>query len=126
LKNLQKTGIVRYFKIEEFDSPDKPGSGELMSKMLLEMLDELRGNCGFPLKINSGVRTEERNKAVGGSINSSHLKGLAVDIHCTESAKRFKIIDEALRLGFDRIGIAKTFIHLDIDLDKSPDVIWMY
>jgi len=117
---------VRYFKLEEFDSPDKPGSGELMSKMLLEMLDELRGNCGFPLKINSGVRTEERNKAVGGSPNSSHLKGLAVDIHCTESAKRFKIVDEALRVGFDRIGVAKTFIHLDIDLDKSPDVIWMY
>ncbi len=78
---------MRYFKLEEFDSPDKPGSGELMSKMLLEMLDELRGNCGFPLKINSGVRTEERNEAVGGAVNSSHLKGQAVAFHCPQSPK---------------------------------------
>ncbi len=49
-----------------------------------------------------------------------------VYIECTESAKRFTIVDEALRLGFDRRGVAKTFIHVDIDLDKSPDVIWMY
>jgi len=118
--------MMRYFKIEEFDSPDKPGSGELMDKGILTMLDELRSNCGFPLKINSGVRTEARNESVGGSINSSHLKGLAADIHCTESAKRFKIIDEALKLGFNRIGIAKTFIHLDIDQGKTDNVSWVY
>ncbi len=116
---------MRYFKLEEFDSPDKPGSGELMDQSLLTMLDELRGNCGFPLKINSGVRTETRNEAVGGSPNSSHLKGLAVDIHCTESAKRFQIIAAALRLGFDRIGAAKTLIHMDLDPDKSHYINWM-
>jgi hypothetical protein len=28
--------------------------------------------------------------------------------------------------GIDRIGIGDTFIHIDIDEDKSPDVIWTY
>lgn len=123
---------MKYFTTSEFDSPDKPGSGSLMSKTIIEMLDDVRGKFGKPIVINSGYRTEEHNAKVGGkpkteiSKGSSHMYGLAVDIKCTNSTDRFHLIYLLQETGFQRIGVAKTFIHVDIDFDKSQEVIWTY
>ena len=116
-----------HFEISEFDSPDKKGSGKNMDKTLLSMLDEAREIAQTPFTINSGYRTKKRNKKVGGVNTSSHLKGLAVDIRCVDSRSRFLILNALKQVGlFHRIGISETFIHVDIDTDKSKDVIWMY
>jgi len=117
---------LKYFKLSEFDSPDKTGSGKNMDSTFLEMLENARENANIPFKINSGFRTKKRNKKIGGVANSSHLKGLAVDIKCVDSRSRFIIINSLLDSGFTRIGVAKTFIHVDLDYNKSPQVIWTY
>jgi len=117
---------MRYFKLKEFDSPDVKGSGQLMDSTLLSMLDEARHIANIPFKITSGYRTKERNKKVGGVKNSSHTKGLAVDIKCVDSRSRFIIINALEQVGFNRIGIGKTFIHTDIDIDKPKNVYWVY
>ena len=117
---------VKYFNYSEFDSPDVQGSGQLMDKTLLEMLNDVRDKFDKPIHITSGYRTPAHNEAVGGTENSSHLKGLAVDIACTNSTDRFDLINCLLDVGFSRIGIAKTFIHADIDPDKSKGVMWIY
>lgn len=117
---------MRYFTIDEFDSPDKTGSGTNMNKTLLSMLDEARAIAGIPFKINSGFRTEKHNKKVGGKKNSSHLNGLAVDIHCNDNGNRQIILDSLRDVGFVRIGIAKTFIHCDIDYSKRQKRTWLY
>jgi uncharacterized protein YcbK (DUF882 family) len=117
---------VRYFNYSEFDSPDVQGSGQLMDKELLDMLDDVRDKFDKPIHINSGFRTPAHNEAVGGTENSSHLKGLAVDIACDNSIDRFDLINCLLDVGFSRIGVAKTFIHADIDFDKSNGVMWTY
>ena len=117
---------LKYFKLSEFDSPDEPGSGSKMDKDFLEKLDYARGNAGVPFKINSGYRTKEWNFKVGGRVGSSHLKGLAVDIHCNNSKARFELVDILLDVGFNRLGIANTFIHADIDKDKPQNLIWTY
>ena len=117
---------VRYFNYSEFDSPDVQGSGQLMDKELLEMLDDVRDKFDKPIHINSGYRTPAHNEAVGGTENSSHLKGLAVDIACDNSIDRFDLINCLLDVGFSRIGVAKTFIHADIDPDKAQGVMWTY
>ena len=118
--------VYKYFKIEEFASPDDPTSGNMMDSLLLDKLDLARDICGFPLIINSGYRSIEHNKKVGGVANSSHLLGLAVDIHCTDSRKRFMLLDALLVAGFDRVGLADTYIHVDVDPEKKPCVIWTY
>jgi len=93
----------------------------------VKLLDTLRGNCGFPFKINSGLRTKTENDALKDSVSdSSHLSGNAADIAITDSAKRFKIVSEALKLGINRIGVGETYIHLDIDTTKPANVIWHY
>jgi uncharacterized protein YcbK (DUF882 family) len=117
---------MRYFKLEEFDSPDEPGSGSNMHEEILHMLDAVRKKYGKPIKINSGYRTVDRNKKIGGVKNSSHLKGLAVDISCKESKDRFTLLNLLIEVGFRIIGIAKSFIHVDIDKNKSQDVAWGY
>ena len=89
------------------------------------ILDKLRESINMPLTIKSGARCNTHNKSVGASPTSSHTKGVAVDIRAINDLTKAKIIHYATRLGITRIGIAKTFIHLDIDKDKSP-AIWDY
>jgi uncharacterized protein YcbK (DUF882 family) len=117
---------LKYFTHEEFDSPDVQGSGQLMNEELLNMLDIVRKKYGKSIVINSGYRTVKHNAKVGGTPASSHTKGLAVDIACNNSTDRFKLTGILKEVGFKRIGIAKTFIHADIDKDKSQNVLWTY
>jgi zinc D-Ala-D-Ala carboxypeptidase len=117
---------LKYFSYEEFDSPDVPNSGEYMDAEFLSMLDNARGISGIPFKINSGYRTIEHNYEVGGKPNSSHIIGKAADISVQGSRQRWIIIDSLIKAGFNRIGVAKTFIHVDSDEHKDPDVLWTY
>ena len=97
-----------------------------MNEEFLQRLDEAREYAGIPFIINSAWRSEEDNKRVGGKPNSSHLKGLAVDIKATNSRQRGLILDALRSVGFSRIGIANRFIHVDMDFDKDQDVTWLY
>jgi len=80
----------------------------------------------MPLVIHSGCRCTPHNLTVGGKDDSSHLTGLAVDIRALSSPTRFRIIRSALNLGFTRIGIGSSFIHIDIDTTKPSQVFWLY
>ena len=117
---------MKYFKLSEFDSPDMVGSGEAMDREFLSRLDQARSLAGTSFRITSGYRTLEHNKKVGGVEDSSHTKGHAADIACSNSVYRFKIITSLLKAGFTRIGIADSFIHVDNDPSKSGNVIWTY
>lgn len=102
---------MKYFKESEFVM----GTENVFDKMnpeFLELLDDLRTLVNEPLKVNSSYRSEDYNKSIGGSKNSKHMEGIAVDLHCTDSNLRLKIVENALGLGLT-CGVAKTFIHID-------------
>ena len=117
---------MRYFTYDEFDSPDAPGSGHEMHQEFLYMLDDARDIAQVPFVINSGFRTEEHNRAVGGTSDSSHLVGWAADIRATTSNRRWLVIEALIQVGFTRIGVADTFVHVDCDPAKANNVMWLY
>ena len=124
---------LKYFTTSEFSCPcDSPEcSGKKMDNEFLMKLDLARESAGIPFRITSGARCKEYNndlikRGFQASKNSSHLKFLAADISCKDSRSRYKIINSLLLEGFTRIGIADTFIHVDLDKEKSQEVIWTY
>ncbi len=117
---------MKYFEVEEFDSPDKPGSGSNMQASTLLKIDEAREIAGIPFVVNSGYRTEPHNRKVGGVDSSSHTTGHAVDIRAQGGQQRLTIVKAALEAGFTRIGVSRTFIHMDDDSSKPQGVLWTY
>jgi uncharacterized protein YcbK (DUF882 family) len=119
------------FHREEFDSPDEPFSGHHMKVEFLERLQRAREAAGRPFVITSGFRTQEHNKKIyerlgKKPIDSPHLYGWAADIACASSSLRQAIITALVQEGFTRIGIGKTFIHVDARPDAPQKVFWLY
>ena len=124
--DLREIGL-KWFKISEFDSPDEPGSGSKMCCNFLIDLDEARDRAGVPFRINSGYRTEHYNdKVLGARVGSSHKKGLAADIGYKGNHEKYKILSALMSVGFCRIGLGKSFIHVDCDTVKSKETMWSY
>lgn len=118
---------VRYFKRHEFDSkgPREEGTGDNMQPKVIFMLDALRGLIIKPLRITSGYRTPEHNKRVAGAPKSAHLEGFAVDISRSNlsRADTAMLVDTAIHLGFNGIGLDDHFVHLDM---KPRRASWIY
>jgi uncharacterized protein YcbK (DUF882 family) len=103
---------IKYFRFEEFV---KEVEGFIDSDLVL-MLEMLREAVGFPIVITSGFRSIEKNKEVGGSKNSYHLKGEAVDIAINQLTplQVYKLIKYVFLIGFKGIIIYPFHVHLDI------------
>ncbi len=117
---------IRCFKPHEFDDPTAVGSGNDMQFEFVSKLDAIREYAEVPFIITSGFRTMAHNEQVGGVDGSAHTGGWAADIAARTSQQRWAIVNAALTLGVHRIGIGKTFIHLDMDPKKPRRVIWLY
>ena len=70
------------------------------AKLLCEnVFEPLRIHLNTPIKINSGYRSSQLNKKIGGSTTSQHCKGEALDLHI--GAKGFNFIKD--KLDFDQL-----------------------
>ena len=122
--------MSKYFTEDEFkcecSANDGAGCGMDIDRQVKALLHDARELAQIPFTIKSGARCESHNRKVGGSKDSSHLKGVAVDIKATTSRERYEIVNALIQVGFTRIGIAKTFIHCDLDRDKPQQLIWVY
>ena len=113
-----------YFSDEELECGC---CGELeMDEDFLCILNKLRADFNYPMIVTSAYRCEGHNAAVGGSPNSQHLLGNAVDIHWEDysSALKYRLIQFALDYDFRGIGISDEFIHLD--RRDTQGKVWTY
>ena len=117
---------AKYFKESEFKACTPSCSLQNMDQKFMQSLDALRSVAGIPLVLNCAYRSVEWDKAKGRSGNSAHTRGKAVDIRCTTTLNRMKIVKAALAIGIRRIGIGKNFIHVDTDTSLPQDVIFHY
>ena len=105
-----------------------------ISPDLMRRLQQMRDAVG-PIRITSGVRCRKHPESRTRP-TSSHVPndlgdiegkvGHAVDIAAVGSRRRFRLLAAAIAAGFTRIGIGKSFLHLDNDYNKSQGVIWDY
>ncbi len=100
----------------------------LVDDLLLFKLEMIRIELGNrPIIITSGNRCPEENKKVGGVPNSPHIPKPKCKA-CDAKVRGVKPIDVGLaaeKVGGLRIGIARTYTHLDTK-PPSPSRFWVY
>jgi uncharacterized protein YcbK (DUF882 family) len=85
--------------------------------VMLEIIREEFG--GRPLSINSGYRTAEYNRSIGGARASQHVEGRAADIRI-KGVSPGQVHDAVLRLynegklNIGGLGAYPTFTHVDV------------
>lgn len=114
--------MFKYFKIEEFDCQET-GNNEISAE-LVNKLDELREACGFSFTITSGYRDPSHSIEAKKSKPGTHAQGIAADIKVADGAQRMAVVANAVKLGFTGIGVAKSFVHVDIR--ETTPVLWCY
>ena len=118
------------FSLKEFGCSCGCGTNKIKID-LLQALQEVRDALDEPMAITSGYRCEQHNKAVGGAPSSSHLKGWAADIAVPSSSYAYDIMEALFetkkfhRIGYGKMG-GQLVLHVDIDIDKAPRVMWGY
>ena len=82
-----KANLSEHFLLGEFTRSKYPEVYNIPSheaianmKRLCVWLEVLRNKVGHPIVINSGYRSPQLNRKVGGAPTSNHLTGCAVDI----------------------------------------------
>ena len=113
---------MRYFKLSDFNCQET-GNNEMCEKFLTR-LDDLRHKTGFPFVITSGYRDPAHSIEAAKSKPGKHAQGIAADIKYNSSFQAYMIVKNALEMGFNGVGIAKTFIH--VDTRKDVPKMWCY
>ena len=130
----EQTNLSEHFSLAELtktrvNMENVPNEAQVENlKRLCRWLERLRkrwndkyGDGDDPIIINSGFRSAEVNKAVGGVPTSNHLTGCAVDIRCIgmEQALRYASIlldiSDMSREDFDELLI-----------EQKGRVIWIH
>ena len=130
----EQTNLSEHFSLRELTKTsvnieNVPNEAQVENlKRVCRWLERLRkrwndkyGDGDDPIIINSGFRSPEVNKAVGGVPTSNHLTGCAVDIRCIgmEQALRYAAIlldiSDMSREDFDELLI-----------EQRRNVIWIH
>ena len=120
LGELTKTSV----KIDNVPNEEQVKNLRRLCKWLEQLRrrwNNLYGEGDDPIIINSGFRSPEVNKAVGGATLSNHLTGCAVDIRCIG-------IEQALRYAAILLDISDLNKE-DFDellIEQKAHVIWIH
>ena len=84
--------------------------------LVVHVLQPICDKTGWSCTINSGYRSIELNRAVGGALSSQHMKGEAADCVFKKDGKAVKIIDvmkvaKDNCINFDQMIAYPTFVH---------------
>lgn len=117
---------MKHFTIKEFtrtntgldNTPSKEVT-ENLTFLVENLLDKVREEYGNPISVNSGYRSPEVNKAVGGAKTSQHLTGCAADITTGSKSGNEKLFNIIKQYEFDQLINEHNFSWIHISLKKS-------
>ena len=122
--------ITDNFTLEEFTRSETaerigiqnvPGNREKLAivNLCAKLLQPLRDIYGKPIRINSGYRCPELNKAVGGVATSQHCKGEASDLAIDGKAGDLLELIEEHHLPFDQAILyrKRNFLHVSLKVE---------
>jgi putative chitinase len=80
-------------------------------------MDTVRALLGHPIRVSSGYRSPALNKVIGGSNNSAHTLGYAVDFTCPGygSPKDICKAIMAANIQYDQLIYEGTWVHISFD-----------
>ena len=114
--------LSRNFSEHEFHCRCGCGRAEINPR-LVEALQELRDLAARPVRITSGYRCPDHNRAKGGKSRSQHLLGNAVDlaIDGLTLIEMFCLADKVAAFRNGGLGIYPNngFIHVDVRDDYA-------
>lgn len=133
-----KTSLSPHFTFEELTRSDTAQRLNLdntppfiptlrLVALCIYTLEPLREVWGKPLYINSGYRSKEVNKAVGGVANSQHVEGEAVDIRCSDLTEAETMLRKLILHGitYDQAIIEtntnSVWLHVSCKFDKTQN-----
>ncbi len=124
--------LTEHFELAEFTQSDyavRYGINNLPSPAIMgelrrvaNVLETVRALCGNrALRITSGYRAPELNRAVGGAPNSAHTEGRAADFVVADLAvaEAGRAIAESV-IEFDQLIYEGTWLHLAIPKLGAP------
>ena len=122
--------LSTHFSKREFECSCGICAEQQISLELVDRLEKVRLTVGLPLIITSAYRcarkqTQLRSQGLETSSGkSSHEEGQAADVVCSDMKK----LELACLSLFDNVGIASSFIHVDVRARKSDGSkrIWTY
>lgn len=102
---------------------------EKLRQLAEEVLQPIRDGWRAPIIVNSAYRSQEVNKAVGGSKTSQHLKGEAADITIggkERNRKLFNFIYKLINQGKIKVGqlideYNYSWVHISLPRKNKPN-----
>ena len=133
-KNFVLSEITRSNTAKRLGISNEPTKEHLenLQRIILNIIQPMRDSLG-PIRISSGYRSKELNRAIGGSNKSQHCKGQALDIQFWKDGQMCNkevydwVIDNAVE--FDQMINEFDFawIHISLKKDKNrKDILEAY
>lgn len=101
IKELCRSNTATQYGIDNTPNDEVVGN---LTKLVDNVLDPLRERYGKPIIVNSGYRSPELNRKVGGARKSMHMDGMAADID-TNNIQENRVLFDIIKnnLDFDQL-----------------------
>jgi len=102
-KNFSLDEFLKSNTAKKLNIVNQPSALEVarLQALVNNVLQPLRDAMGYPINITSGYRSPALNTAIGGAVNSQHMKGEAADFVGSNNAQMFNYIKD--NLPFDQL-----------------------
>lgn len=95
-------------------------AADSLKNLIEQVLDPLREWYGKPITVNSGYRSPQLNRLVGGAANSQHVKGEAADITAGSKEENRRLFEYIrANLPFDQLINENDFswVHVSLKIE---------